>query len=270
MGGSRGVDTSNKIDASLALRKDGRLSVSRDRVDLLEAVAQTGSISAAARQVGLSYKAAWDALNAVNNLLPAPVLVSQAGGRKGGGAAVTPAGLAFIAAFRALERRLDHLAQSLSQESSLDHLSLLWSLGMKTSARNALHSVVKQIKPGAVNAELVLCLTPDIDLIATITQDSVEDLGLAPGQTVVALVKSSFVMLAPGDGPLAISTRNKIPGTIIRLDEGAVSTEVVLDIGGGKTVTAIITKDGARELGLAMGSRATAFFKASHVILAVD
>ncbi|HRJ61773.1 MAG TPA: LysR family transcriptional regulator, partial [Azospirillaceae bacterium] len=55
------------------------------RVRLLEAVGREGSISAAARAVGLSYKAAWDAVDAMNNLFGRPLVGAQTGGRKGGG-----------------------------------------------------------------------------------------------------------------------------------------------------------------------------------------
>jgi molybdate transport system regulatory protein len=58
-----------KIDAMLALRSDGRLLVGRDRIAVLEAVVKQGSITEAARSLGLSYKTAWDAIAAINNLM---------------------------------------------------------------------------------------------------------------------------------------------------------------------------------------------------------
>jgi len=239
-----------KIEAMLALRREGRPLVGRDRIDLLEAVAEHGSITKAAKAVGLSYKAAWDALNAVNNLLPRPVILSQTGGRHGGGAQLTEDGKALIAAFRMLEERLGKVAEAL--QGHTDPLALLWSLGMKTTARNAFRCTVTEVKPGAVNSEVVMRLAGDTVLTAVVT------------------VKSSFVMLAAGEAPLKLSARNQIPGTIVRREDGAVSSEFCLDIGDGKTITAVVTMDAAQEMGLKEGDRAVAFFKASHVILAVD
>lgn len=260
-----------KIEAMLALRRDGRPLIGRDRIDLLEAVAAHGSISKAAKAVGLSYKAAWDAVNAVNNLLPRPAILGQTGGRHGGGAVLTEDGRALIAAFRLLEARLARVAASLAGgEGAGDPLSLLWSLGMKTSARNAFRCVVTELRPGAVNAEVILRLSPAVTLTAVITGESVRDLGITVGREVVALVKSSFVLLAAAGQKLAVSARNRVPGTVARREDGPVSSEFTLDIGEGKSLIAVVTRDGAEELGLGVGDPAVALFKASHVILAVD
>ncbi len=262
------------MEALLALRSGGRPVVGRDRIDLLDAVATHGSITKAAKAVGLSYKAAWDALNAVNNLLPRPVVVGQAGGRKGGGAAVTEEGMALIAAFRMLEERLARVAAAFAgdgdSQSVLDPIGLLWSLGMKTSARNVFRCTVSDIRRGEVNSEVVMHLSDTNTLAATLTTESVDDLGIAPGRPVVALVKSSFIMLAQGSETLRVSARNQVSGIVARRIDGPVSTEFTLDIGGGKTITAVITRDGADELGLKEGDAALALFKASHVILAVE
>ena len=90
------------------------------------------------------------------------------------------------------------------------------------------------------------------------------------GVAAMALIKSSFVILAPGDAPLRTSARNRLVGTVIRHDTGAVNDEVVLDLGQGKTLTATITRSSGESLDLKVGDRAQALVKASHVILAVD
>lgn len=263
--------TDSKIEAILALRGGGRSPVGRDRIALLEAVDRHGSITKAAQAVGLSYKAAWDALNAVNNLLPRPAVAAQTGGRNGGGAVVTGDGKALITAFHLLEERLSRVAAMFSDASTpIDPIVLLRSLGMKTSARNAFRCTVVEIRQGSVNAEVILRLNDQVTLAATITEESVRDLGIAVGQGVTALVKASFVMLATGDALPAVSARNRILGTVARREDGPVSCEITLDIGGGKVLTSMVTRDGADELGLRPGTAAWALFKASHVILAVE
>ena len=147
---------------------------------------------------------------------------------------------------------------------------MIWSLGMKTSARNALRGVVESVTQGAVNAEVVLRVTEALAITAIVTDDSVADLGLEPGREAVALIKSSFVILAPGDTPLRTSARNCLVGTVIRHETGAVNDEVVLELEAGKILTATITRDSGEGLGFAIGDRAQALIKASHVILAVD
>ncbi|WP_242410702.1 TOBE domain-containing protein [Magnetospirillum gryphiswaldense] len=261
-----------KVEALLALKREGRPSVGRDRIELLEAVAAHGSISKAAKAVGLSYKAAWDALNAVNNLLPRPAVMGQTGGRQGGGAQVTEDGHTLIASFRLLEKRLDKVARLLTGDdlSDGDPFALLWSLGMKTTARNAFRCTVTEVRLGGVNAEVLMHLTPDCQLTAIVTGESVSELDIKPGRDVTALIKSSFVMLIAGDQNPRLSARNRIAGIVSHREDGPVSSEFSLDIGGGKSIVAVITRDAAEDLDLRVGDKAMAFFKSSHVILAVD
>jgi molybdate transport system regulatory protein len=102
-----------------------------------------------------------------------------------------------------------------------------------------------------------------------LTRHSVEDLGLAVGRPAIALIKSSFVVLAKGEN-LRTSARNQIPGRVVAREDGAVTSEVVLDIGGGKTLVATLTVESAEALELAVGDAVTALVKAPHVILAVE
>ena len=86
----------------------------------------------------------------------------------------------------------------------------------------------------------------------------------------IVLIKASFVVIAPGDDPPAVSVRNCLHGVVRRCEKTAVSAEVVLDIGGGKTLAATITASSAETLGLVPGKPACALFDAAHVIVAID
>jgi molybdopterin-binding protein len=67
---------------------------------------------------------------------------------------------------------------------------------MKLSARNVIKGRIKAIKPGAVNAEVVIEIAPDIEVVSIITMSSVQSLGLAVGKDAYAVVKASNVMVA--------------------------------------------------------------------------
>ena len=260
--------------ATLPLGRPGESRVGPERVALLQAISQHGSISAAARAVGLTYRGAWDAVQALNNLFDRPLVESQAGGRQGGGARVTPAGEALISAFARLDTRLDSLLaelhETLATHTTVSGRGLIWSLGMRTSARNALRGVVEHVSQGAVNAEVTLRISPKLVLTAIVTRTSAQDLDLRPGREAVALIKSSFVILAPGDETMRTSARNQLPGVVAHHEEGAVNDEVTLDLDGGKTLTATITRGSGEALGFTPGQHALALIKASHIILAVD
>jgi molybdate transport system regulatory protein len=109
-----------------------------------------------------------------------------------------------------------------------------------------------------------------IDIVGIVTRESVESLGLSVGKPAVALIKSSFVILAAGHDDLPISARNRIKGIISSILPGAVNDEITLDLGDEKTLTAIVTHESSDEMNLAVGQPAQALIKASHVILAVD
>lgn len=247
--------------------------VGRERIRLLEAVAREGSISAAARATGITYKAAWDAIDAMNNLFGRPLVAGQTGGRRGGGAALTPEGLRLIETFHRLEGELARAFHALEPELSgtgLSAANLMWGFFMRTSARNTLRGTVTAVTDGAVNAEVTLALSERTTLTAVVTRDSVRDLGLFPGREATALIKAPFVILAPADEARRTSVRNRIEGTVSRREDGAVNTEITLDIGGGKTLTSIVTLRSADDLDLTPGRPACALIDAGHIILAVE
>jgi len=261
------------LHAAVSLRRGEGGRVGAERVALLESVGELGSIRAAADRAGLSYKAAWDAVQALNNLFDAPLVTAQAGGRTGGVAELTPRGRAVVAAFRRMETDLAEvmarLDAGLAGAPDNDLGGLFWSLGMQTSARNALRGTVIRITDGAVNAEVALAVAPGVEIIAIVTRDSVAALRLALGRPVIALIKSTFVVLARGEG-LVTSARNQISGVVTGREDGAVSSEISLAIADGKTLTATITRESAETMGLAEGVTVTALVKAPHVILAIE
>ena len=121
-----------------------------------------------------------------------------------------------------------------------------------------------------MNDEVELKLSGGERLTATVTHQSVENLGLKLGAEAVALVKASWVIVAIEEGtPLKLSARNRLTGTVSQLTPGAVNTEVVIALKGGNSVAAIVTNESARTLKLAEGMAASAIFKASSVILGV-
>lgn len=258
------------LNVAVSLKRGLSPRIGLDRVALIEAVEELGSISAAAKRLDLSYKGAWDIVQALNNLFDTPLIEAAAGGKAGGAARVTERGRTVAAAFRRVQTEMDaalaKLEAGLSGAAARD---LFWSLGMRTSARNALRGEISRVAEGAVSSEVSLRLADGVEIIAVVTRHSVEELGLAPGKPAVALIKSSFVLLAKGEG-LKTSARNQIPGEVVSREDGAVNAEVTLAIGGGKTLTATVTLESAEALAIAPGDRMTALVKAPHVILAVE
>lgn len=139
---------------------------------------------------------------------------------------------------------------------------------MTLSIRNQFPGTVTEVRPGEVMALVRVRLAGGQELTAAITLEAAEQLGLAPGSPVRALVKSTEVSLSSGriEG---VSIRNQLPGAITRLDLGEVMASVKVAVAGGE-LTAVITKDAVEELGLFVSSDVVALIKATEVSLAVD
>ncbi|MCE4556530.1 TOBE domain-containing protein [Roseateles cellulosilyticus] len=272
-----------RLAKSAPSRFTGRIEVATDvgaflgdtRVRLLEAIDSCGSISQAAKRVPLSYKAAWDAVDAMNNLADQPLVERSTGGKAGGGTRLTDHGRRVIAMFRAVEAEhqaaLDRLSQRFADMPGGDATSfqrLLRRMSVRTSARNQFVGTVSGLREGRVDYEVRVRLDDALELVAVVTRESAETLGLAIGSEVVALVKASSLLLVT-DPALRLSARNQLWGTVSRIVDGPVNAEVTVDLSGGRSAVAVLTRESVPALGLAEGVRACAAFKVSSVILAV-
>lgn len=265
-----------ELSGELWLRAGEQTLGGATRIALLAAIGDTGSITRAAKAVGLSYKAAWDAIDTMNNLAGEPLVTRATGGKGGGGTTLTPRATSLIAAFRTIEREHRRFIDAASAAvSGFDvDWALIGRIGMKTSARNQLFGKVESIVRGTVNDEVTLVLPGGQVIVAVLTHESADALGLQPGADACALVKASWVVLAVDDeggaeASLKVSARNQLHGTVDAVAAGAVNSEVTLALDGGGTLTAVVTNDSVGALQLDAGRRAIALFKASSVILAV-
>ncbi len=141
---------------------------------------------------------------------------------------------------------------------------------LRTSARNMLRGTITSIVHGPISAEIGLLVNDRLVIDAIVTNASADMLGLRPGGTAIALIKSTFVTLVHDVPGLRLSTRNQIGGRIERMIEGQVETEVVVDIGGGAEIAAIVASSSVADLDLAVGAPILACIKASHIIVAVE
>lgn len=262
-----GNDKSLELHGSLWLTVGGERFGGEQRIALLASIAECGSISQAAKAIGMSYKAAWDAIDNMNNLAGEALVERLAGGKGGGGTRLTSRGAQLVANFRAIEEEHRRFVEQLGRQA--DDYLLLRRISMKTSARNQFLGTVTRVQIGAVNDEVELAIAGDQRLVAIVTRESCESLGLLPGVQVYALVKSSSVILLADDEPVRVSARNQLSGTVVRVLPGAVNAEVVLELPGGAHLAAVVTQASCDALQLAPGRRVMAIFKASSVILAL-
>lgn len=238
---------------------------------LLAEIDGAGSINQAAKNVGLTYKGAWEMIERANNLSPKILVSTAIGGRAGGGTRLTPAGKDFLQLFIQIQQEHDRFLAQINQRliSNPDILFLFKRLIMKASARNQFFGKIADVVIGAVNVTVVVGLKGGENIVATITKESAESLGIKVGVDVVALVKAPQIIVITDFGGYRISARNQLKGTVSRIQKGAVNSEVVIELTGGDSVTATVTNDSIETLSLSLGAAATAVFKAGSVILGV-
>jgi len=169
------------------------------RIEVLRAVGRVGSISQAARDCSVSYKAAWQAIETLTNLAGVPLLEKSVGGAGGGGAHLTPGALALLeAADRLTQAKTAALAQIRSELANTPTAALsMRGVGFRTSMRNQLPCRVQTIEHAGPTTRVWLELPDGQRLASRITPESLELLDLKRGQSVLALCKATAVTIAP-------------------------------------------------------------------------
>jgi molybdate transport system regulatory protein len=108
----------NKItqpNFNLWLEANGEVALSIWRVNLLQAVAETGSISGAAAQLGIHYRTAWQKIHEMESRLGVKLIETQTGGRQGGGTTLTPIALEYMGRFLHFSAEVEQAVQSAYQ-----------------------------------------------------------------------------------------------------------------------------------------------------------
>ena len=262
----------SEVSGRLWVSKTDKGFLGRGRIELLERIGKMGSITEAARAMKMSYKAAWDAVDAMNNLSDKPLVVRVAGGLGGGGTQLTEAGKKVIAMFQTMEAEHDHFLANMTKKiANFDKFySFLGRISIRISARNLLLGKITEVKKGEVAAIVKLSLASGSQIASTITNESVDGLNLKPGVEAYAIIKASSVMIATEVSGMRLSARNIIQGTISKIKESKVMAEVVLDIGGGNTIASMTSDESVKRLDLKEGVKAYAVIKATSVIIGVE
>ena len=258
--------------APLWLNKNRKAFLESRRIELLEKIAEHGSISKASKAAGMSYKGAWDAVNSMNNLADKPLTVNVTGGRSGGGTFLTEEGKSLIQMFRMVEHEHGKALLNIGKNAGdfARVLNLMRRISMRISAKNVCYGVVCDIRIEKLLAEVCLELKSGHRIYSLVTAESVETLGLVVGEGAYVVIKASSVLVATDLETSRLSARNLLCGTVVSVRTDALMGEVVLDIGDGDTIAATISAGGALNLDLAEGDAACAIIDASNVIIGVE
>ena len=261
------------MPASLSLTDALGHALTDKRIDILRQIGACGSISQAARAVGVSYKAAWQAVDTLTNLAGTPLVARAVGGSGGGGAQLTEAGHQLLAAADAMAQARGAV---LARWQATPHAGpALARLAVRTSMRNQLPCVVDRL---TVQGQIVcvhLRLEGEgagaVSLASRITRESAELLGLQPGLAVLALCKATAVRVERG-GRAASARVTAAPAGTLRLSgratrvvRGESGDEVSAELAAGLHMVGFA----APHSGLRAGSAVVLVVEENAVVLAL-
>ena len=226
------------ISSNLTLELFNKPFLLEKRIELLFAIGRTGSISKAAKEVPMSYKTAWEAVDSMNNLAHTPVVTKATGGSGGGGTKLTEYGENLLKSYRQLQAEHQKFLTRLQALTNIDTGTLadLGRLGLQISARNQIQGKIKSIRQKRVNSEVLLELKSGHELLSIITNSAVESLNLKVADEVMAIFKSTSVTMQKESS----SRYNNFLGTLKHKEEGKLNVELILDLGEEETLVSMM------------------------------
>ncbi|MGW8168668.1 MAG: TOBE domain-containing protein [Sulfurovaceae bacterium] len=256
---------SKQISSKIWISPSKDMMLGKGRVELLEHIHTTGSISQAAKIMKMSYKAAWDSIKALNT--HELIVEKQTGGKHGGGSKLTPKGLEYIEVYKELETIQDYFFGALGGRiDSLKNLKTMTSkLTLRTSARNQLHTKISKIDRKDHSIMLTLTMENTQDIKVSITPKSLEEMKLKEHMPLIVLLKASSITLhekCPPDAP-----HNWLHGTVKSIDTGGDYAEAMIELDGGGTIIASLTAIECESVNI--DKFIWAHFKSSSAIVAI-
>ncbi len=243
------------------------------RIDILRGIASTGSISQAAREAGVSYKAAWQAIDTLTNLAGVPLVERAVGGAGGGGALLTAHGGHLLELADSLDtaRREVHARWSArGADAGAQADATMARLAVRTSMRNQLPATIDALTPFDRTVRVQMRLGTCGAMAARITQESAELLGLQAGMTVIALCKATAVRVERVDAAAQGARRrgatgNCLLGAVTSALRGDSGDEIAVALEGGLQLVGFAPSGS----GLRVRQRAAVVVDESAVVVAL-
>ncbi|DAB40078.1 MAG TPA: molybdenum-dependent transcriptional regulator [Sulfurovum sp. UBA12169] len=261
----------NHIDGRLWISKAKQNFLGRGRIELLEHIHQTGSISGAAKIMKMSYKAAWDAIDAINKLSEEPLVERSTGGKGGGGTRLTPKGLEYITLYKKIEHAQHLFFETLEHytDDNDKFSAFISKLTLRTSARNQLLGTVLEIKTNKNQAKLIIKIDDKTQVAVIITKQSLKEMDIQKGAALYVLLKAAWISLFKTKPAAPEETKNYLNGTITCIEEDEAQSEVTVLLEGKQTLIASIPTENLREQSLALKDKIWASFDISNALLAI-
>ena len=261
--------SATSIDGRFWLLKGKEDFLGHGRIELLQKIKEYGSISKAARAMKMSYRAAWDVIEAISSLADAPVVNRISGGVGGGGTELTELGDQIIALYTTIDQEHKRFIKRTNEqiENSRKLKSFIKRCTLITSQRNQFECRIAgwKRKDAVVQVNLILC--GDIKISAALSAGNYNQPGLRKNKEIRAVIMESAIRISLTNK----NTRdeNVLSGKVIRINRGRLSVEITVAISEDDNIVIALADTGIQKLGLEKDSEVFAHFPPEAVILGV-
>ena len=242
------------------------------QINLLEKIEELGSLTRAAKAVGICYKTAWNTIKLINSSAEKPLVDRRLIGKGFGGSCLTQEGIKHVLQLKTTreEQRYFLDIHEARHGISGSYYYLVSKSNVITSACNTFTGIVSSICRSAMYGEVTLGLGGGLSLVAVVGNTVIDSLKLTTGSEVHARVKASSVIIATGLHKARVTAGNIFYGVVESVTSGPDSIKTDIKINAGMNISCAITHCTVARLGLKTGDHVCALFKASNVILGVN
>ncbi len=255
------------IDSSLWFDKEKKGFLGKGRIELLKNIDRYGSLSKAAKMMNMSYKAAWDSLNEMKNLSSEELIISSAGGSGGGGSRLTKSAKEYIKMYELLYKSQQEFLKAIESHTKnfYDLQTFLQRSSLRTSARNQLFGRVKEVCKGKISSKILILVDEDIEIVSSITNQSIKELGIKKGQNVFVLIKAPWIKISKEK----IESENQINCVIKDVKTEDTSVELTLKVNPTISLIAVMQTEKFKALHVEKNEKIIASFKPNDAIIGV-
>ncbi len=254
------------IDSSIWLDKNQKGFLGKGRIELLKNIDKYGSLSKAAKEMKMSYKAAWDALNEMKKLSSVNLIISNSGGSGGGGSKLTARAKEYIKIYELLFQTQQKFLKTIEShtENSADLQTFLRRSSLRTSARNQIFGKVTSIQIGSISSTLDILIDENLHINSTITNKSIKELDIKKGKDIYVLIKAPWINILQEN-----TQKNQIQCTIDCIKKEKNLVELSLHVSPSLTLISTMNLDDFQLLHVKKNDKVTASFNANNTIIGV-
>lgn len=248
-----------KINANLEIYLDDKTCIGKKEIDLLKAIAYTGSIKEAAKNLQISYKSAWDYINELNSKCELVIC------KKNSGSKLSKQANELIKNYEIIQKLQKAFLDKISNINI--NLEFISKFCFALSARNQLKAKITKINQGAVNCEILGLLSSGDELKASITLTSQKNMDLKLNDEVYFIFKAPSVIISK-DKIINSLIPNILKAKVISATLGAVNSEIIAILSNGEQIVAIIPNDSTMDLRLSVNDEIGVIINANDIIIA--